>query len=168
MAREYILAPKRVTRYNTSPSLKNGLKQVHIGEDVWLFGRQKFLKDGRLHCVVYGPDRKAEYHLYDEDVTKLFSRDDDYGNNGGVYRDGNEALEPKVKIHILTHILDDKNNWCFDLEKVPSIGKLKVIYDNGTVKNINFTGLYESIEIKNTKFNYIKGTINPIGYRING
>ncbi len=129
-------------------TLNRGIKKVNIGQDIYLYGKQKLVNnpdknkygysDKILHMVIYAPERK-EYHVYGEDVSNCFGTDD-YRENGTVNRHGNKAMQQKVKIYILTSVLDDKNNWCFDLSKKPKNGKLKVIYDNGTVKNIEFNG----------------------------
>ena len=134
-------------------TLNKGLKKVNIGEDVYLYGRQKLVKNPDkekygsdekiLHMVIYAPERK-EYHVWGEYITKFLGTDD-YGNNGTVNRDGNKALEERVKIYILTSVLDDRQNWCFDLAQTPRNGKLKVIYDNGTVKNIDFEGVFHRV-----------------------
>ena len=143
--------------------MRDGLKQVHIGEDIWLCGRQKRVKDNRLHCVIYGPDRK-EYHLYDTDVLKLYANDSDgFGSN--VNRQGNKAENGKLKIYIITHILDNCENWCFDLKNIPHSGNLKVIFDNGTVKNIDFDGIFSSIVIESQEYK-IKRKVMPIAYRL--
>lgn len=129
-------------------TLNKGLKKVNIGDDVYLYGRQKYAThpesgNKTLHMVIYAPGRK-EFHVWGDDVNKLLSSDN-YGNNGTVNRDGNKALESKVKIYILTSILDNRENWCFDLSKIPDNGKLKVIYHNGTVKNIDFNGEFHRV-----------------------
>lgn len=158
-----------------------GLKQVHIGNDVWLVGRpNKTL----THIVIYAPDRKTEHHIdgYKE-VMKLFNNgyhNDEYRH---VCRNVNTIDVASVKIYILTSILDDRNNWCFsilddrnnryfDLKNIPDIGYLKVIYDNGTVKNIEFNGIFEKQELISQRFvsveYYIKSRkyVNPVAYRI--
>ncbi len=162
--------------------LTKGLKKVHIGEDVWLIGKPKKIKDGRMHQVIYGPENK-EYHLYD-DVVKLLStpdkpeNGDGYkyhydSNDGRVYcnRHGNTSLENKVKIYNLTEILDQKENWCFDLNTKPQIGKLKIIYHNGTVKNIEFDGEFKPEELISKRYKWSKDSVSqtfvkPIAYRI--
>ena len=145
-------------------ALNRGLKEVHIGDGVWLFGRQKHIKGKGMHMVVYGPDRKTEYHIWGEDVNDLVM-DDDYGNDAYVNRDGNRAMESKVKIYILTTILDKRENWCFDLKVIPDAGPLKVVYENGTVKNIEFTGVFEAVQLK--KEGGYRYDVSPIAYRIN-
>jgi len=166
--------------------LNKGLKKIHIGEDVWLFGRQKLVKDPNgsgskiNHMVIYGPERK-EYHVYGKDIDLLCgSHHDEYGREEyGSYcnKDGNRAIESLVKIYILTSILDDRENWCFDLSVPPVADYLKVIYDNGTVKNLkDFSLEFESATISkkyqspftpNSKdAEYHQRTINPIGYRL--
>jgi hypothetical protein len=138
---------KQITRTTD----RKGLKFVHIGEDVWRIGIHK-VSGGNKHQVIYGPGNK-EYHLYGTDV--------DFVNDRNVYksckrayipsrvnRNGNISLESRVKIYILTHILDQKENWSFDLSIVPPVGKLKVIYANGTVKNIDFDGEFKDTFIR--------------------
>lgn len=139
-------------------ALNGGLKEVHIGDGVWLFGRQKHIKGKGMHMVVYGPDRKTEYHIWGQDVKDLVV-DDDYGNTF------NRASESKVKIYILTTILDKCENWCFDLKKIPNVGPLKVIYENGTVKNIEFNGVFENVQLK--KKGGYRYDVKPVAYRIN-
>ena len=151
-------------RWYVDRALHRGLKKVHIGEGVWLFGRQKHVKGKGMHMVVYGPDRKTEYHIWGEDVNDLVI-DDEYGNDGYVNRDGNRAAESKVKIYILTTILDKRENWCFDLKMIPETGQLKVIYENGTVKNIEFSGVFESMQLKKD-WGY-RYDVSPVAYRIN-
>ena len=56
--------------------LKNKLKRVHIGKDIWQCGaiNPKMIVDGKKtsHLVVYGPNRKL-FHLYGDD--ELFTND---------------------------------------------------------------------------------------------
>jgi len=40
------------TRYGTQTVLNDGLKQVHIGDDVWVYGRQKYVEN---------PDKSVTY-----------------------------------------------------------------------------------------------------------
>lgn len=144
--------------------LNPGLKKVHIGEDVWVYGRQNTV-DGKSHMVIYGPNRK-EYHVWENDVKWLITEyDSDHWDNWGYgNRQGNRAIQAKVKIYILTSILDTKEKWCFDLKKIPAIGPLKVIYENGTVKNIEFEGEFKEIELTK-KYGY-KYNVKPIAYRL--
>ena len=85
--------------------------------------------------VIYGPGRK-EYHVWGDDVLNF---------SDGLNRDGNKVREADVKIYILSSILDDRKNWVFDLTKIPENGHLKVIYENGTVKNIEFDGKFNRV-----------------------
>lgn len=144
--------------------LHRGLKKVHIGEDVWVYGRQSSV-NGKAHMVIYGPNRK-EYHVWGSDVNWLTRADDSdhYDFWGYCNRNGNRAIQSKVKIHILTSILDSKENWCFDLKATPKNGLLKVIYENGTIKNIEFDGEFKKIEVSRS-YGY-KYRIKPIGYRL--
>jgi len=164
---------------------RKGIKFVHIGKDVWRIGRDTISKD-KKHQVIYGPDDK-NYHLWESDV--------DFVNTPGpnepasyyydvegkkhiqerepMNRDGCKAYESKVKIYILTHILDKKENWCFDLKNIPKVGKLKVIYANGTVKNIQFDGEFTDIFIryswadkKTAEEKKLGNYVEVFGYRI--
>lgn len=146
-------------KQHDSSSLVDGLKKVHIGNDEWLIGKQTHVKEKGLHCVIYGPDRK-EHHLWNNEVDKIVDHDH-YGEDGYVNRHGNISSEAKAKIYILTSILDDGRKWCFDLEKVPLPGKLKIIYDNGTVKNVDFVSTFDVQTTVSTE-----KIINPVAYRI--
>jgi len=139
-----------VSTYN-----RPGLKVVHIGNDVWSIGKSNHIKKGNSfvnHQVITGPDNK-EYHLYDKDIIDMQSHH--------VNRSGNQTDQAKLKVYILTNILDNRKNWCFNLNSTPNVGKLKVIYENGTVKNIDFNGVFEPISIGR-----FERKINPIGYRL--
>lgn len=152
------------------------LKYVHIGNDVWSCGaiNQSYQNvRGRLHMKIYGPNNK-QYDVYDSDVKYITTEldEDGYIKDGTINRSGNYAIQEKLKIYILTSILDKRENWTFDLNIIPQADKLKIIYDNGTVKNIDFNGVFEPVTI--TK-NYINGgikepyntkIIKPIAYRV--
>ena len=129
-------------------SLRKGLKKVNIGDNVWLYGKQNYVTGKGLHMVIYGPNRK-EYHVCGKDVTDLCKDEssDHYDYWGSCNRNGNRAIQSKVKIYILTNILDKKENWCFDLNKIPESGSLKVMCENGTVKNIDFNGVFYQQEL---------------------
>lgn len=144
--------------------LNRGLKKIHIGGEVWVYGRQSNV-NGKAHMVIYGPNRK-EYHVWGSDVNDLCKTNDSwyYDEWGYGDRNGNRAIESKVKIHVLTSILDERSNWCFDLKTTPKNGFLKVIYDNGTVKNIEFDGEFKKVEVKKS-YGYTY-SIKPIGYRL--
>lgn len=148
--------------------LRRGLKRVHIGGDTWLYGRQSIISHrdlGRtLHCVIYGPDNK-EHHVYGDDVAWI-CRPFDYKYNeyGTINRHGNRALESNVKAYILTSILDKKENWCFDLSKIPRTGPLKVVYENGMVYNVDFDGTFYQADKK--WLGRVFGKVNAIGYRL--
>jgi hypothetical protein len=146
-------------------TLNPGLKKVHIGEDVWVYGRQNHVPGKGEHMVIYGPNRK-EYHVWGNDINWLITEyDSDHWDNWNYgNRQGNRAIQAKVKIYILTSILDAKENWSFDLKKIPAEGPLKVIYNNGTVKNIEFDGEFKEVEL--TKRYGYKYKVQPIAYRI--
>lgn len=109
--------------------------KVHIGEDVYIIGRSccsiierdKYLHR-TWHRVIY-KNGKTFSHYYENDF--------DFGDTAKT------AVPSNAKIFILTHILDNKMNWVFDLDNLPKNGNLKVIYNNGTVRNIEFNGVFE-------------------------
>lgn len=153
--------------------IRRGLKIVHIGEDVWRIGKEKHIKGKGLHQVIYGPNNK-EYHLWDEDVKNLRMKGEtDWGEEIFYGCHQNYADQAKVKIYILTSILDDRKNWCFDLTNIPELGYLKVIYNNGTIKNINFNGTFEKFILEEHDTSHYEYTwhyvrdITPVGYRKN-
>lgn len=160
-------------------SLRRGLKQVHIGSDVWVYGRQNQVPGKGLHMVIYGPDRK-EHHVWGRDVQSLCTEYDEYYQDfvrSNVVRQGNAAQQAAVKICILTSILDKRENWCFDLKSIPANGPLKVICQNGTVKNIQFEGEFHPQELVSKRYTWKDGMwnnmpaystrefVNVIGYR---
>jgi hypothetical protein len=159
----------------------NKIKKIHIGNDVWKCGaistklnplttdndKYRWVK----HVVIYGPNKQL-YHLYNENVDMI---DGGWDQSRKTNRNGNTICESKLKIYSLTRILDTKSNWCFDLSIIPDTTKLKVIYDNGTIKNIEFNGEFEDVAVKknyphtwkNIIHNcFIDKNIKPIGYRI--
>ena len=143
MARKYTKTEIN-KRGNVVTSLRKGLKKVNIGNDIWVIGRLNYINN-KNHCIIYGPDRK-EYHLWDYGADNI--------QKSYCSRNGCMADEAEVKIHILTSILDNINNWEFNLSKIPAIGKLKVILDNGTVKNIDFNGIFHPQEILSKRKTY--------------
>lgn len=134
---------KRTGRPKKIP--KKGVKLIHLFNKVWRIGRSKMV-DGKLHCVIYSPEDK-EYHVWGNDVKYFYFAYDPISNT--YYETGRSTPEPaRVKIYILTSILDNRDNWCFDLRSKPEVGKtVKVIYNNGTIKDIIFSGEWESINI---------------------
>jgi hypothetical protein len=154
--------------------LRSGLKKVNIGNDVWLVGKNSIV-DNNKHQVIYGPNRK-EYHLWGKDVDFINLKMESYDSGltkSHVNRGGNTSIEQRVKIYILTSILDERKNWCFNLGEKPEIGKrVKVIYSNGTVKWVeNFNGEFEQAELISKRSKSITSAynytvfVNPIGYR---
>lgn len=142
--------------------LPKGLSIVHIGDKIWSIGK---LNEKTTHRVIYSPDGK-EYHLYGNDAIKLNGLDcNDFCTISNL-----RANHSLVKIYILTNILDNIENWCFDLTKKPNTNDdVKVIYDNGTVKNIVFSGEFENVRKQrysdfqnDSDYQYMK----PVGYRI--
>ena len=138
-------------------SLRKGLKKVNIGDDVWLCGKQSKTRNG-LHMVIYGPNNK-EYHVYGDDVREMCTDYNEYGNKdySNCNRHGNSVIHYKLKIYILTAILDKKENWEFDLRNIPENGSLKVICKNGMVRNIDFKGQFYPQEIISKRYTWKAG-----------
>lgn len=65
----------------------------------------------------------------------------------------------------MTHILDKRENWEFDLNRLPQLGPLKVIYENGTVRNTEWEGEWEDFESLRYGTNTVRKS-NPIAYRL--
>ena len=145
----------KTRKWITPDGVRKGIKVVHIGNDVWKFGRQKLIPGKGLHMVIYGPERK-EYHIWGQDVYDMCTDINEWGEKdySNCNRHGNSAIHSKLKIYILTNILDDKSNWCFDLSKIPESGLLKVILKNGTVKNIQFDGNFYPQELISKRFTW--------------
>jgi len=144
-----------------------GLVLIHLFNKVWRIGGIKIV-DGKRHSIIYSPDDK-EYHVWGKDVLSFYSNPDD--PDGHYF---NKPDPARVKIYILTSILDERSKWCFDLKSKPEAGKLvKVVYNNGTIKNITFSGEWESIEIPhNYHIGYEKEgslsdiKVTPVCYRL--
>ena len=144
-----------------------GVTLVHLFNKVWRIGRFKIIDD-KFHSVIYSPEDK-EYHVWGDDVISFYPN-----YETGVYGRAYTKPDPaKVKIYILTSILDERSKWCFDLKSKPIVGStVKVIFNNGTIKNITFSGEWESIEIPhNYHIDYEKKIslsdlkVNPVCYR---
>lgn len=129
-------------RGRTHTVLRDGVKKVNIGNNVWTIGRRTTV-DNTMCYVIYGSDNK-QYHVWGTDAHIL------YGSF--INKQGNTAIERLVKIYILTSILDDRDNWVLNLKNIPPVGKLKVILENGTVKNIDFNGQFNPQEIVSKRF----------------
>ena len=156
-------ANRRILKDDRYPGMRwrqlpKGLKKVHIGDPSipWYIGKEKTMKDRRLHQVIYHGN--TEYHLWDDDVRKLRGDLDEWGLFI-MNRHGNASDQAKVKVYILTSILDSRENWCFDLKCIPDRKNLKIIYENGTIKNIEFDGEFKPVVIG-------YHNVKPIGYRI--
>lgn len=188
MEREYKKTTTYVTRngdLRKNVKVNKGLKIVHIGDDVWRVGRTNTVSDPTKkmvnveHCVIYGPNRK-EYHVYGNDINLLRTPTElntSYKEDIGSYsnKDGNDKIEASLKVYIMTSILDERKNWIFDIKNIPQPGKLKVIYNNGTVKNIDFDGIFKSETIDKIHYYNVdeehqektyKKDIYPIGYKL--
>ena len=133
--------------------ISNKVVKCHIGTDVWCAGKitHNYKGTSKQHFVIYGPNR-AEYNVEGFNLHTKFD----------VCR--GRIDQAKLKIYILTSILDNRNNWCFDLECIPTTDKLKVIYSNGTVRNIEFDGVFNNYD---TGKAYWRGKIytKPVAYR---
>lgn len=130
--------------------MKRKVRKINIGKDKYLVGTIS-QKNGTYHRVIYGPDRKC-HHVYGqlaEDMTGGYWKD-------GYCRDATVVKRDVAKIYILTSILDKRENWQFNLTKIPNNGKLKVILENGTVKNINFNGVFEDQELVSKSYDKLE------------
>lgn len=153
---------------------RKGVTEIHLFHETWRVGRLIDKKGKPLHTVIYSPDDK-EYHVYGEDVRFLYSHDKNFFELY-EYGSSNRLNLGRVKIYILTSILDKKENWCFDLKEKPVIGYMtKVIFDNGTIISpYEFDGEWREIEIpKNYRIGEkVIGSpsqkkIKPFCYKIN-
>lgn len=115
-------------KFNTDP--RKGLVLIHLFNKVWRAGRLVQKKGKPSHVVIYDPDDK-EFHVYGKDAEEFVP--------GHVLRNVDPA---KVKVYILTSILDKRENWCFDMKSTPKIGeRVKVVFENGTIKYVDsFSG----------------------------
>jgi hypothetical protein len=155
--------------------IKSSLKKVHIGTNVWSCGKinENYKGTKIKHMVIYGPNN-SQYQIFDKDVEFITTIDEvEYGDLHGLHkgycnRNGNYSIESKLKIFILTAILDQQTQWRFNLKKRPKSGKLKVIYENGTIKNIDFNGEFKPVEIPYFWSKSKKSTrlVNVFGYRL--
>jgi hypothetical protein len=57
-------------RGRTHTVLRDGVKKVNIGNDVWTIGRRTTV-DNIAHCVIYGPGNK-QYHVCGMDVHNIY------------------------------------------------------------------------------------------------
>lgn len=121
---------------------RKGVQKIHLFNKIWRIGRLNYMKTtNRPHCVIYSPDDK-EYHVYDNEALNLRSVSYDFDDSEIIIAERSDLS--KVKIYILSNILDDVKNWCDDLDIKPELGKtVKIIYNNGTIKNIKFNGKWE-------------------------
>lgn len=105
-----------------------GLVLIHLFNRVWRIGKKKMV-DGKWHSIIYSPEDK-EFHVWGDDVLSFY-----HNTTEADLPFYNKADPAKVKIYILTHILDKKENWSFDMVKTPESGiPVKVIFENGTIK----------------------------------
>lgn len=110
---------------------RRGVKPFNLFKQTWKAGRLIEKKNTPAHLVIYGPDDK-EYHVYGEEAKALQSYSE--------YDDEFFLDKTKLKIYVITSILDERQNWCFDMLKTPQLGKIKVIFEDVTIQWINFTG----------------------------
>lgn len=130
---------------------RKGVQTIHLFNEVWRIGRLTYMKGTKQpHCVIYSPQDK-EHHVYDNEALAL--RTIGSYKNGGMIHLTNRANLAKVKIYIQTTILGERDDWTFDLTSLPKTGDcIKVIYDNGTIKNITFNGHWDPISIERSVF----------------
>jgi hypothetical protein len=72
-------------------------------KQTWRVGRFNDKKDAPPHVIIYGPDDK-EYHIYGDEARGLQTYSE--------YRDEYFMDKTKIKIYVLTSILDERKNWC--------------------------------------------------------
>jgi hypothetical protein len=146
---------------------KKGVTLVHLFNEVWRTGKLIEKKGKPAHLVIYDPHDK-QYDVYGEDAKNLMSIN--HHENRGQWR-----VDPaKVKIYILSSILDKRENWSFDLSTPPIPNSMiKVIYDNGTIKIIKSTDKWEQewivkkIVLNNgATINSAPQAIYPVAYKI--
>lgn len=141
---------------------RKGVETIHLFNEVWRIGRLNTIKrTQKPHAVIYNPS-DIEFHVYGKTAVNL-------------YNDvNNRPIIEKVKIFILTNILDNPGNWEYDLDNnQPKMGqKVKIIYDNGTIKkDVEFIGIWEDVEIQRNYGIYknlpnsAKKTIKPVCWR---
>ena len=114
---------------------RKGVKTFNLFKVTWKAGRLIEKKNTPAHLVIYGPDDK-EYHVYGDDAKSLRSYCE--------YRNEYYLDKTKLKIYVLTSILDEREKWCFDMTKFPKPGPVKVIFEDVTIQWIEFTGDWEN------------------------
>ena len=95
---------------------------------------------GVSKTTIISPDR-TKYNLEGKIVEEMFYNDRSKKDNP------NSANLAKAKIYILTSIIDKPNYWCHDLTKIPPNGEIKVIFSNGTIRKLDFKGVFLPSEI---------------------
>lgn len=140
---------------------KKGVTLIHLFHEVWRTGKLNEKKDKPAHLVIYDPHDK-QYDVYGQEALDLMSA---YTHE---FRGCMRVDPAKVKIYILSSILDKKENWCFNLSEKPAVdAMIKVIYNNGTIKVIKSTGNWEPevIDRKYSEDTSIPQTIYPVAYK---
>jgi hypothetical protein len=112
---------------------RRGVKSFNLFNKTWKIGRFNQKKDSLPHVVIYGPEDE-EYHAYGAEAESVRS-----------YSEYDEEFfidKTKAKIYVLTSILDKRENWCFDLSKVPEPSiPVKVVFEDATIRWIgSFSG----------------------------
>jgi len=115
-----------------------GVQLIHLFNEVWRIGRVKNKIGKESHLVIYDPKDK-EHHAYGKDIKWMLHHD--------VTCDHMSTKRlnlGRVKAWILSNIIDD-GCWEYELNNIPEVGQpIKVIYENGTIKNINkFLGKWD-------------------------
>lgn len=155
---------------------RKGVTIIHLFNKEWRVGRLNQMKDGRNHIVIYSPE-DAEFDLYGEDVFKICDDRSDSTKWESWLSWGPPRIDQaKAKIYILTSILDERENWCYDLNAKPMKDvSVKIVYHNGTIKRIKFSGEFENAEIDAKYYNTdgkqisdltSKKEIKPVAWKI--
>jgi len=135
--RRYTETINEHTKYPDVVPVK-GLVLIHLFNRVWRIGGIKWV-EGKRHSIIYSPEDK-EYHVWGNDVVSFYSNPDD--PDGHFF---NKPDPAKVKIYILTSILDKRENWSFDMKSNPKEGSnVKVIFENGKIAWIVFKEKWEN------------------------
>ena len=112
-------------KYEDNNIRRRGVNLIHLFNEVWRAGQLIKKKDKPAHLVIYSPE-DVEFHVYGKEAEELRSWSE--------YRQEWFLDKTKVKIYILTSILDATENWSFDMSQFPGPGKnVKVIYSKGKI-----------------------------------
>ena len=140
---------------------KKNLHVIKIFNQYWKFGKVKRKYGDPIHLVIYGSDDK-EYHVYGDDIKQLALVNYDWDDI--PYLTYHRLSKHKVRLYILTHIIEDRNKWVFDTKSNPKHGeRVKVIYETDKSYNRNLLVKWITFNGKWNKYN----DMNIIAWRLN-